>query len=64
MTTSGWAIFYDKLIYSSTNVEGGLDISTGQFTSGWPGSYTVTWSLRIDDDDFDTPAAIYLRKMK
>ena len=62
ITTSGWPISYDSLLYSSTNVEGGLDISTGQFTSGWPGTYTVTWSLRTDDDEWDTVVAIYLRK--
>merc|ERR1711892_210495 len=40
---------YDSLLYSSTNTEGGgLDIATGVFTSPWPGSYTVTWSLTAD----------------
>merc|ERR1712083_995761 len=36
---------YSKLFYSSTNTEGGgLDITSGVFTSPWGGSYTVTWS--------------------
>merc|ERR1712142_741757 len=39
-------IAYSTLLYSSTNTEGGgLDISTGLFTSPHPGSYTVTWGL-------------------
>merc|ERR1719312_1086735 len=38
---------YSSLLYSSTNTEGGgLDISTGIFTSPYPGSYTVTWGLK------------------
>ena len=40
------AISYATLLYSSSNVAGaGLDISTGVFTAGHPGSYTATWSL-------------------
>merc|ERR1719312_2180585 len=40
-------ITYSSLLYSSTNTEGGgLDISTGIFTSPYPGSYTVTWGLK------------------
>merc|ERR1712183_379581 len=44
---SSRAISYTTLLYSSTNVAGphGLDISTGVFTAGHPGSYTATWSL-------------------
>ena len=54
---------YSKLLYSSTNTEGGgLDIATGVFTSPWPGSYTVTWSLYAGDDAGDSPVLIYLRK--
>ena len=46
LTTTHKAISYDTLLYSSTNVAGaGLDISTGGFTAGHPGSYTATWSL-------------------
>merc|ERR1711936_621154 len=35
-------IEYDNLIHSSTNVEGSMDVSTGIFTSGWAGTYTVS----------------------
>merc|ERR1711910_276585 len=39
-------ISYSSLLHSSTNVEGGdMNISTGIFTSGWGGTYTVSWSL-------------------
>ena len=38
-------ITFSNLLYSSTNTEGGgLDISSGVFTSPCSGSYTVTWS--------------------
>merc|ERR1712215_206044 len=48
---SSQSITYSKLLYSSTNVEGAaMSISTGVFTSGWPGSYTATWSLSADVD--------------
>merc|ERR1711892_154200 len=54
---------YDSLLYSSTNTEGGgLDIATGVFTSPWPGSYTVTWSLTADDGYTDSLVRIYLRQ--
>merc|ERR1711970_1576996 len=55
-------ITYEKLLYSSTNVEGAaMDISTGIFTSGWPGTYTVTWSLAADMDEGQPIMHIYLR---
>ena len=41
-------IAYTKLFHASTNVEGdNLDTSTGVFTVGYPGVYTVTWSLNV-----------------
>merc|ERR1711892_1353286 len=54
---------YSSLLYSSTNTEGGgLDVATGVFTSPWPGSYTVTWSLYAYDDHSDSAVYIYLRQ--
>ena len=54
---------YTTLLYFSSNVEGAsLDISTGVFTAGHPGSYSATWSLMAGDDSVDTPVSIYLRK--
>ena len=39
-------ITYLRLLYSSTNTEvGGLDISSGLFSSPHPGTYMVTWTL-------------------
>ena len=56
-------ISYTKLLYSSTNIEGaGLDIFTGVFTSGHPGTYTATWSLSAWNDAGDSRVFIYLRK--
>jgi hypothetical protein len=60
---TGQTIPYSSLLYSSTNTEGGdLDISTGIFSSPYPGSYTVTWSLEAVDDAGDSAVVIYLRK--
>ena len=60
---SSQVIPYTKLFYSSTNVEGaGLEIETGVFTAGHPGSYMVSWST-VFSDDYDEPNVdIYLRK--
>ena len=56
-------ISYSKLLYSSSNVEGaGLDISSGVFSAGYPGTYTATWSLQARDDTGDGFMDIYLRK--
>ena len=56
-------IDYTTLLYSSTNTEGGgLDIATGVFTSPWPGSYTVTWSLITRNYQGDREFGIFLRK--
>merc|ERR1719187_230050 len=53
---------YSRLLYSSTNTEGGgLDIASGVFTSSHPGSYTVTWSLEADDDAGNHWVGIYVQ---
>ena len=44
---SGQVIPFTNLLYSATNVESVLDIATGKFTAGHPGSYTATWSMRV-----------------
>ena len=62
MATS-MAISYSKLLYSSSNVEGaGLDISSGVFSAGYPGTYTASLSLQARDDTGDGFMDIYLRK--
>ena len=54
---------YEKLFYSSSNVEGaGLDSSTGKFTAGHPGTYTATWSLGAGDGAEESHTKIFLRK--
>ena len=55
-------ISYETLLYNSTNVAGGLDTRTGMFTAGRAGTFTVTWSLRTDDDEWDELMRVYLRK--
>merc|ERR1711936_721465 len=53
-TTISYAtITYNKLLYSSTSIPDSatMDISSGIFTSGWGGTYTVTWSLNADAGD-------------
>ena len=53
---------YSTLLYSSTNTEGGgLDIASGVFTSSWPGSYTITWSLQANNNPADNYVYIYLQ---
>merc|ERR1719369_364217 len=56
---------YSKLLYSSTNVDGAdMNLSTGVFTAGWGGSYTVTYSLLAYDyaNKYNTYFTAYLRK--
>merc|ERR1711970_1157642 len=56
-------ITYNNLLYSSTNVDGAdLDTSTGFFTAGWGGSYTVTWSLYAGVDAGENAILVYLRR--
>ena len=39
---------YHSLLYSYSNIEeGGLDLCTGVFTSGQPGTYSVTWGALV-----------------
>merc|ERR1712215_287638 len=57
-------ITYNKLLYSSTSLPDSatLDINTGIFTSGWGGTYTVTWSGTAQDEAGDNFVRFYLRK--
>jgi len=60
-TTS--SITYDSLFYSNSNQPtGGLDINTGMFTSPFPGTYTVTWSLHAANDAGEHGVYLYLNK--
>ena len=63
LSISTQVIPYTTLLYSSSNVVGdGLDISSGIFSAGYPGTYTVTWSLRAVDNVGDGYLYIFLRK--
>jgi len=54
---------YSSLLYSATNTEGGgLDLETGIFTSPFPGSYSVTWSLLAAVGTGEFAVTIYLRR--
>ena len=44
-------ITYNTLLFSSTNTDiGGMDITSGIFTSPYPGIYLVSWSLEANAD--------------
>merc|ERR1719481_126730 len=61
-TIKSATISYSRLLYSSTNTEGGgLDIASGVFTSSYPGSYTVTWGLTAYDGAGEHLVSIYLQ---
>merc|ERR1711970_311525 len=54
---------YDKITYERTNdftTEGGHDVKSGLYTVPYPGTYTVTYSLRTRDNDGDV--VLWLRK--
>ena len=55
------AVTYDKILYQSSHRcdEADVNLSTGVFTAGCTGTYTVTWSLSADND---VKNQIYLRK--
>merc|ERR1711915_207646 len=56
---------YDSLYFSHTNEwtsDGGLDTNTGIFTAPVPGTYIITYSALIDDDDWDTSARLFIVK--
>eukprot|EP00091_Calanus_sinicus_P008921 TRINITY_DN21219_c0_g1_i1.p1 TRINITY_DN21219_c0_g1~~TRINITY_DN21219_c0_g1_i1.p1 ORF type:complete len:239 (+),score=47.09 TRINITY_DN21219_c0_g1_i1:134-850(+) len=57
-------VTYDTLFYSRTNIEDaiGLDVKSGIFTSDFPGTYTVSYSLHTDDDVGDPEKVVYVRK--
>merc|ERR1712055_968832 len=59
---SSGTITYESLLYSSTSIPdmASLDTKTGVFTSGWGGTYTITWSLMASDYAEDHEVAIYL----
>merc|ERR1719317_100679 len=54
---------YTSLFYNSTNTEGGgLDLETGIFSSPYPGSYSVTWSILAGDGTGERAVSIFLHK--
>merc|ERR1712098_665850 len=56
-------ITYSSLLYSSTNTDGGgLDLQSGVFTSSWPGSYTVTWSMNADIEHGEKMVKVILQR--
>lgn len=45
-------VTYDSLYYSRTNAlteEGGMDLNSGLYTSPYPGTYTITYSMWVSD---------------
>merc|ERR1711935_404406 len=56
-------ITFDRLSYSNNNQPtGGLDPATGKFSCPYPGTYSVSWSLRADNHAGDDYVSIYLMK--
>ena len=54
---------YSSLFYNSTNTEGGgLDLETGIFSSPYPGSYSVTWSILAGDGTGERAVSIFLHR--
>ena len=55
---------FEKILYSSCNLCDNADfnITTGIYTNGWPGTYTVTWNLVATDGVGERSVAIYLQK--
>merc|ERR1711892_208961 len=63
ISSIGGTINYIYLLYSSTNTEvGGLDISSGLFSSPHPGTYMVTWTLIAYNFYPDKAVIVSLRK--
>merc|ERR1711970_744335 len=61
---SSMTVTYDSLYYKRTNQwteEGGLDITTGIYTTPYPGTYTVTYSL-MSWVHYGNHIGIHLRK--
>merc|ERR1711970_1397370 len=63
-TSTSATITYDSLLYSSTSIPdmASLNPKTGIFTSGWGGTYTITWSVYAGDDHGESDVSIYLRQ--
>merc|ERR1711935_885582 len=56
-------ITFERLSYSRSNQPtGGLDPETGIFTSPYPGTYSISWSLYASDTAGDHTVRIHLHK--
>ena len=55
---------FDRELYFECNNcdEATFDLESGIYTNGWPGTYTVTWSLHSGMDHGDSGVQIFLRK--
>merc|ERR1719378_1360163 len=61
--TSSNVTFY-KTLYSQCNncQNANFNLTSGVYTNGWPGTYTVTWDLTAQDSYGDRFKSIYLKK--
>ena len=51
MNTLGYPVTYQSFFHRFSTVgSGGLDLESGIFTAGWPGTYQVSWSFWNGDD--------------
>merc|ERR1719348_1455101 len=59
------ALHYDSMYYDRTNQwtsEAGIDIDTGLYTAGYPGTYTISYDLWAGDDTGEKERKLFLRK--
>jgi len=62
-TVTSSVLTFDRLSYSRSNQPiGGLDPVTGVFTSPFPATYSVSWSLTAGNDAGDNYVSIHLHK--
>merc|ERR1711935_536395 len=65
LVSSPSTITYSSMFYSRTNQPtGGLDLATGVFTTPFPGTYTVTYSLRADTDNGELEQKVIIMLFK
>ena len=57
-------IWFEKELYFTCNncSQANFDLDSGVYTNGWPGTYTVTWSLMAGDNAGEPYVRILLKK--
>ena len=57
-------VYFDSELYFDCNNcdDANFNLTSGVYTNGWPGTYTVTWDLTAQDSYGDRFKSIYLKK--